>query len=159
MIVDQAVWPKNQKEKPNVTKPIEFGPIRLETQNVGGAEGLDAPIVRVPVLDQLCEAINKAFPGDDGPVNVKSLYDSAVNLSGVSERTVTVTVKNVSLIAQLADQSLHDSLFELTFKESLGSGVVLPVLFQRFQVTFSNDGALGALYEYDPNMRGCMGQR
>lgn len=52
-------------------------------------------------------------------------------------------------------------MFGLTFTKALKSNITLPILFSRMQVSvdalFIN--ATGVAYEFDPNMRGNLGNK
>ncbi len=155
MIFDIVPWPKDQ-ERERPIQPAELGYITLQTEIIGGDEGLAAPVVKVPLLDQLCEAINTASAG---AISISSLYTSTVNLRRALPSTAVVSMKNASLLAQLADAFDKDAPFHLTFRQSLGSDIVLPVLFQELQVDIDENTPTGALFEFSPGMRGCIGQR
>lgn len=115
--------------------------------------------MKIPVLDDLCQAINNVYNGD-GAGNITSLYNSTLNLTRRSDSEAIVTLSKASLIYSLADSISLEQPFHLTFQKNLGSDLVLPILFQEFRVKLTREGTLnGTIYGYRPDMRGCMGER
>lgn len=63
LILDADVWAKGQV-KTSASKPVSFGKIVFETYHSGGKTGMPIPIVIIPVLDDLCKAINARHLND-----------------------------------------------------------------------------------------------
>jgi len=156
MILDKDRWPKTELARQSPKSPEAFGTLIFETENIGGEEGLEIPAVKIPVLDQLCMAIN-SVADPDMPLN--TLYSSAMTMTDRSDFVVNVKLDNADVIASLADQFSLESPFDLTFRDKLKCDVTLPILFQEFELKLVENQLVGAAYEFNPLMRGCMGER
>jgi hypothetical protein len=155
MMIDLEPWAKDQSPPDKFSRPASFCSAQLGVQNIGGEDGMNLPVINVPILDALREAINESGDG----LEVEELYNSTLNLTGRSKPTGSVTVMNVPLIVDLADSYSPENPFNLTFQQALGSDIVLPMLFQEFHVELTEHGLTGAAFAFDPEMRGCKGRR
>lgn len=177
MTLDLDPWLEDQDRPPATAtapgsvKAMPFASLQLDTQNVGGSKGLNVPVIRLPIFDQLQAVIDASgLAGLDGTAtsgtataqprsSIGSLYDCAVNLSGRSEQMGIITMSNAALIAQLADPFPADKPFNLTFKQQLNSDIVLPMLFQALQVVLEEGQFWGAVFGFDPSRQGGIGTR
>ena len=151
--IDQKTWPPHEpRTKP--VDPLKFGLAKLGLTQVEGNDGLILANLRIPVLDQLCSVINKCYG-----TNIKALYSSTTNVGGRSPPGTIVNIRHAPLIASLADEYIETHPFNLTFRKSLGSDIVLPALFQSFYLQLGDYGITGEMYKFDPEMRGCLGDR
>jgi hypothetical protein len=159
--IDLDPWPTGTT-KDSPTNPVDFGEVVVATFYTA-TSGMAIPIVDAPVLDQLCDLINKKYPRDDGTV-LDSLYSTVVSQSAVNGNMVgTVTLTQAALLASLTDGASDTQLKTtgLTFKQSLGTDLVLPILFQslEFEIDALWESFTGAAYLFDPSMRGSIGMR
>ena len=162
MTLDKAVWPTGQTVT-TPSSPVAFGMVGFATYHSGGAGGYSMGILTIPVLDQLLAAINQIDQSNPGSTPLKSLYSSEITLDDDGNMMGDVTFDQAALVAQYADQNTTQTvpIFGLTFQNTLKSNITLPILFSRMQVCvdalFIN--ATGAAYEFDPNMRGSLGNK
>ncbi|ETS81279.1 hypothetical protein PFICI_06281 [Pestalotiopsis fici W106-1] len=159
MILDADIWSEQDKHKKKPSHPVSFGRITLQPTQIGGADGLNIPLIQIPLLDRLRDTINEKFAFDDPNQRISSLYKSTVNLSGQSDATAVVQLTGASLLAQLADEDPGAQVLGCTFKKSLGSDIILPILFQELQVSFKGGSVIGPIFAYDPLARGSLGSR
>ncbi|KPM39826.1 hypothetical protein AK830_g6732 [Neonectria ditissima] len=162
LTLDQDVWPdKEVRTRPN--NPVSLGQVAFATYHSGGHNGLPVPILNMPLLDQLCAEINaKHLPNQ---TQLSSLYSSVVEITSDGTQMGTIFLDSAALLYQLADKpegsTELSSTLNLTFKNSLGSDIVLPILFRTLgvQLSFNFDSAKGAALEYDASNRGGDGAR
>ncbi|KAI9154789.1 hypothetical protein HJFPF1_07346 [Paramyrothecium foliicola] len=156
----------------------KFGNIIIHTDQIGGPTGMRIPIVKVPFLDRLCQAMNAAAPQlvseaiaklkTNGPTSegdyqtaqdVKSLYSSSVIQNKDGNMVANVRMFDASALSEMADFS---DVFEKTFQAvTNNSNASVPLIFQEMEVTISSDftTAYGVVYEWNPDCKGMMGNR
>ncbi|KAK7419301.1 hypothetical protein QQX98_003453 [Neonectria punicea] len=162
LTLDQDVWPdKEVRTRPNT--PVSLGQVAFATYHAGGHDGLPVPIVTMPLLDQLCAEINAKHLADQ--TQLSSLYSSIVEITSDGTQMGTIFLDSAALLYQLADKpdgsNELSSNLNVSFKNSLGSDVVLPILFRTLgvQLSFNFASAKGAALEYDASNRGGDGVR
>ena len=162
MTLDKAVWPVGQPR----TKPVDpepLGQVIFATYHSGGTTGIPIPIMTMPILDQLCAAINEKQVGPGG--KIETLYSSIVQVTSEGTQMGTIFLDSAALLYQLADKPNGSdelkSVINVTFKQSLGSNLVLPILFRTLAVELAPNFATanGVAMEYDADNRGGDGQR
>jgi hypothetical protein len=161
VVVDSAEWPKDTV-RTSATTPISLGKIALATYHTDGNKGYSVPTMVVPVLDQLQTDINK---GRTGKMAVSRLYKSVVQVNGNGDLTATIYFSLASLVMSSSDQAPQkdtDPIVtkNLTFKKA-GSQVTIPILYSMVEFKFSWDFSRvdGAMYDYNPAMKGNIGTR
>lgn len=162
LTLDQDVWPdKEVRTRPN--NPVSLGQVAFATYHSGGHDGLPIPILTMPLLDQLCAEINAKHLANQPQLS--SLYSSIVEITSDGTQMGTIFLDSAALLYQLADKpdgsNELSSNLNVSFKKSLGSDVVLPILFRTLgvQLSFNFDSAKGAALEYDASNRGGDGVR
>ncbi|KAH8429650.1 uncharacterized protein LDX57_007322 [Aspergillus melleus] len=157
--VDKTIWEKGTLlEKPR--DPVNFGIISLGTETMD--DGVEIPVVAIPVLDQLQQEINKVSKTKIGKLYTS--YEWDYSPPDDKDKTVHRTIvefNNAALLPFITDGGPDYKTFGLTFNKTLQSAFRLPVLFHSLYVETSWDemSLTGALYEYDPQYRGMKGSR
>ncbi|KAH6880531.1 hypothetical protein B0T10DRAFT_609611 [Thelonectria olida] len=162
LTLDQDVWPEKEvRTRPN--SPVSLGQVAFATYHSGGHDGLPIPILTMPLLDQLCAEINAKHLANQPQLS--SLYSSIVEITSDGTQMGTIFLDSAALLHQLADKpdgsdELSSNL-NVSFKNILGSNIVLPILFRTLgvQLSFNFDSAKGAALEYDASNRGGDGVR
>lgn len=162
--MDKGIW---EAKKPipsiNPATTVSMGQVSFSTYHSGGSNGIPVPILTMPLLDQLCSTINAKHLANQPQLN--SLYSSHVEITKNGTQMGVILLDAASLLYQLADKpdgkDEVTSLMNVTFKASLGSDIVMPLLFRTLSLEISaNFGAIrGAALEYDNDHRGADGQR
>ncbi|RWA09603.1 hypothetical protein EKO27_g5505 [Xylaria grammica] len=110
---------------------------------------------RLPTLNHIQEAINAKFKKD-----LDELY--RVEFARLEDNTSRATVQfhRASTIPLISDSGDDVRTFDIRFPD-LGLKNTLPVLFEEFYIDIDifDDFSYGALYEFDPEMRGGKGTR
>ncbi|MCJ1388432.1 hypothetical protein MMC18_001279 [Xylographa bjoerkii] len=156
LTLDQSPWPAGTDVTTPV-QPVSFGQIAIATYHTDGADGFSYPIVTVPLLDQLCAAINAATTGPA----LGSLYSSYTSVDNDGNFMGIVDFDSANVVAALADSNQTPQKMNLTYKNSLSSSIVLPILFRRlqFSLDWSWSNPTGVIYELDSTMQYQMGTR
>lgn len=162
LTLDQDAWPdKEVRTRPN--NPVSLGQVAFATYHSGGHDGLPIPILTMPLLDQLCAEINAKHLVNQPQLS--SLYSSIVEITSDGTQMGTIFLDSAALLYQLADKpdgsdELSSNL-DVSFKNSLGSDLALPILFRTLgvQLSVTLDSAKGAALEYDASNRGGDGVR
>ncbi|KAH8427634.1 uncharacterized protein LDX57_005345 [Aspergillus melleus] len=158
--IDRDIWaPKTDKN--SASAPMPLGEVAFASYHEG-QRGQSIPILTMPMLDQLCEDINKNYLA--GQNHLSSLYKSYVRMASNGLQQGTIILEHVALLQDLADKPAGSSeppKFNVSFKQKLGSSVVLPIFFRTLAVELSAgfDFARGAALEFDPSKRGGNGAR
>ncbi|MCJ1421447.1 hypothetical protein MMC32_007811 [Xylographa parallela] len=156
LTLDQSPWPAGT-DRTTPVQPVSFGQIAIATYHTDGADGFSYPIVTVPLLDQLCAAINAATTGPA----IETLYSSYTSVDNDGNFMGIVDFDSASVVAALSDANQTHQTLNLTFKKSLSSSIVLPILFRRlqFSLDWSWSNPTGTIYELDSTMQYQMGTR
>lgn len=152
--LDENIWPRGV-DRTKAEKPMNAGVLQdgywKDTANVS------VPSVRLPLLDNLRDAIKKNFG-----LELESLYEATLIKGGPAKQIYSVRLKGATLIPFISSAGLNiDRKLDIDFKAALGTDIKLPMLFQEMSLTFDTlDGKLtGEIFEYDPTMRGYRGNR
>ncbi|KAL6702405.1 hypothetical protein ACN47E_002188 [Coniothyrium glycines] len=162
--MNKSIWeakaPLPSIDRSNI---VSLGQVSFSTYHSGGANGIPVPILTLPLLDQLCSEMNAKHLKDKPQLG--SLYSSHVEMTKNGTQMGVILVDAAALIYELADKPQGkqelDSLINLTFKKSIQSDIVLPLLFRTLSLELSaNFGSIrGAALEYNNDHRGGDGQR
>ena len=164
LTISKDIW-NSTEERPEIfNSEINFGKITYTTVNIGGSDGLNAPIIRLQLLDDLCAAINSfVAQSDNASKPLQSLYESTINLVE-GPRTLNrsmhyITFHAAAMVVNLSDQKSTAKGRTLTFRETLNSNIVLPLVFSEIVLQSVGDSLVGACYEFNSSMRGNIGSR
>lgn len=153
LTLDRKPWPKETKrDKPE--DPVDGG--ILEQGAWISAAGHQTPVVRLPLVEQLRDQINRKYNqklGDFYKVTSRVV-------DGDLEHTVYFNRAPLVPFVSDAGPDLKKTL-NVGFKSDLGIDLTLPALYQqmtfKFDVQFHN--LTGHFFEYDPTKRGFKGDR
>lgn len=166
LTVDQSVWRSKTSRPEDFNTALDLGHFVYTTTNIADSDGVNMPCIRIPVLDELCKAINAsvAKATDNDAVQIESLYTSTLNVAdgpGSQRRdTHYVTFTRAALVVSLADnQDTAHQGWDLTFKEKLGSDIVLPMVFSEIAISSEGKGLVASVFEFNTSMRGRLGAR
>ncbi|KAI1817992.1 hypothetical protein GGS20DRAFT_574537 [Poronia punctata] len=152
LTVDRTEWPADT-DQDDIRDPIDLGEFTYGYSDEG--DGANIPYIQFPLLNQLQDSINSKFNKE-----LDELY--RIELETLQDNTFRATVRfhRASTVPLISDSGEDVRTFDVKFPE-LGLDLTLPVLFQGFYVDLDifNDYSYGALYEFDPEMRGGKGKR
>ncbi|GAW22621.1 hypothetical protein ANO14919_121630 [Xylariales sp. No.14919] len=152
LTVDRREWPAN-KDQGKIQDPIDMGDFTYGYSDEG--DKVIVPYVQFPTLNHIQEAINAKFKKD-----LDELY--RVEFARLEDNTSRATVQfhRASTIPLISDSGDDVRTFDIRFPD-LGLKNTLPVLFEEFYIDIDifDDFSYGALYEFDPEMRGGKGTR
>ncbi|KAI0976249.1 hypothetical protein F4678DRAFT_456572 [Xylaria arbuscula] len=152
LTVDRREWPAN-KDQGKIQDPIDMGDFTYGYSDEG--DKVIVPYVQFPTLNHIQDAINTKFKKD-----LDELY--RIECATLEDNTLRATVRfhRASTVPLISDSGDNVRTFDIQFPD-LGLTATLPVLFQEFYIDIDvfEDFSYGALYEFDPEMRGGKGTR
>jgi hypothetical protein len=152
LTVDRAEWPADT-ERTEVQDPLELGDFTYGYFDQGDKATI--PYVQFPLLDELQRSINQNFDKE-----LDELY--RVECATLEDNTFRATVRfhHAATVPLISDSGDDVKTFDVKFPD-LGISLTLPCLFQEFYINLDifGDFSYGALYEFDPDMRGGKGAR
>ena len=154
---DRSVWPPNT-ERANAVDPISGGTIGYGLSR--SQEGAQLAIVTVPVLDKLRDHLNDQLY--DGETKLEPFYRYSNETTPEGKFRYTIEMNQSALIPFISGSGLDNiDPFNVSFRDTLGIDLILPFLFQSFYFEFDPwfENFTGAMYRYDPTMRGMKGNR
>ncbi|KAE8380072.1 hypothetical protein BDV26DRAFT_279869 [Aspergillus bertholletiae] len=161
LTLDQSVWPppaegENDDPPDEPKDPVDGGII--EEGYWTGTGGIKTHAVRLAVVDQLRDQINKRFNQ-----NLGAFYKVFSTLKD-GKNTFTVVFSRAPFVPFVSDSNTGLDIkkkFQVGFDADMGTDVTLPALYQ--QMTFTINGLrtklTGYFFEYDPTKRGYKGDR
>ena len=154
MIFDRTVWPDGVN-RTDAVSPTDGG--ILVQAIFTTKESMTVPCLRVPVLDRLCDHINERFR--KGEPRLDPFYTSSVTLSIENKSRYFVEVNAAALIPFISNSGPNVNLWNISFRD-IGFNETLPFLYQSLYIEFTGFARMeGAMYAYDPTMRGMKGDR
>ncbi|KAI9926798.1 hypothetical protein MW887_003894 [Aspergillus wentii] len=150
---DKSKWPK---DAPKPTSPDLIDGDKVEIAIYYSEQKGTELTLSVPVLDKLQNDINQKFGS-----NLSTFYSTTIT-STKDGFQANIEVDNASIMPFISSAGADiSSNFNLDFKSTLGIDSKLPLLFQSMQIDFDMDEreATGAVFEYNPLMRGLNGDR
>ena len=156
MTFDKAVWDPDVKRSQPVS-PISGGLLGYGYYLT--SEGLRIPTMTVPFLDQLRDRINDLFY--QGETKLDAFYTTTFDITSEGDQRAAIQLNQAAFLPFISDTGEDFASFNLSFKETLGIDLTLPCLYQSLYVDFDwlYENLTGALYAYDPIMRGMKGNR
>ncbi|KID93217.1 hypothetical protein MAJ_10821, partial [Metarhizium majus ARSEF 297] len=147
LTLDRSIWPPNTpREEPQDSMSLgEFS----------SGDNATVPYVQFPLLDQLRDLINQKFDK-----NLDDLYRPQCNVQPDCTDRATIQFDLASMIPFVSSSGDNVKTFDVNF-DKIGLDFTFPALFQEFHLDMdpSQDTTFGALFEYDPAMRGMKGNR
>ena len=144
--------------------PLSFGTLNMVFGRIS-ADGMPAMTLKLPDLDQLLILINQKLT--TGQEKIRSLYTSAVSKVikskdpnfGKPEGRIVLTPDACALLDNLRDEDERFSL-KWTFKKSLGTDIVKPMIFSEISLVFASDRktVVGTIAEYDSRSANLQGR-
>ena len=155
MTFDRRVWPEGT-DRSSAIEPFDGG-IIVDALFITN-ERAELPLLRVPILDRLCDHINTRYRRNEP--KLEPFYTSSASLSIDDKWRYFIEVNMAALIPFISSSEVNVNLFNVSFSD-IGFHETLPFLFQSLYVEFSASfvSMTGAMYAYDPNMRGMKGNR
>lgn len=158
--IDKEVWdPDTDRDK--AKQPFQAG--KITDIIYVTKEGFLQPQAAVPALDQLQEYINKTLRPNEPPLD--PFYTVSVgDPPGGGDVLYNIEMNQAQLIPFISGSGseLDIKLYDVSFKESIGLDLTLPFLWQSLHFQYTDADLMeftGAVYEYDPSMRGNKGNR
>ncbi|KAI1298340.1 hypothetical protein F5Y03DRAFT_409408, partial [Xylaria venustula] len=152
LTVDRREWLPNT-EQDDIQDPIDMGDFTYGYSDEG--DKVNVPYVQFPTLNIIQEEINTKCEKD-----LDELY--RIECATLADNTFRATVRfhRASTIPLISDSGDDIKTFDVRFPD-LGLEATLPVLFQEFYIDIDifEDFSYGAVYEFDPEMRGGKGTR
>lgn len=154
LTIDKSAWPPNT-DWSSVKDPADGGTITLGTYTT--PDGYSVPTARMPSLDDLQTKVNRATDRE-----IEPLYRCVSTISAAGNPVFTVQLNRAAWLPFLADGGTSAGNFDLKFQSSLGVDARVPCLFQELHIEqdlFWPEDSKAVLFEYNPTMRGMMGDR
>lgn len=152
LTVDRTEWLPDT-DRGEVQDPIDMGEFTYGYSDEGDTTYVQ--YAQYALLNELGESINRKFDK-----SLDELYK--VECTTLEDNTFRATVRfhRASTVPLISDSGDDVRTFNVKFP-GLGLDLTLPVLFQEFYIDIDvfDDFSYGALYEFDPDMRGGKGTR
>lgn len=152
LTVDRDIW-QPDTDKSQIGSPVSFNELSYGIYQ--DSDGVQVPTIQLHVLDQLRDSINTKLER-----NIDELYRFERQTIKKKGFRGTMIFHRASIVPFISDSGEDVNTFGVNFPQ-IGLDFDLPVLFQEFYLDFDfwAENMYGALFEFNPHMRGMMGDR